>query len=328
MTSFSDLATFQRCPQKYYYRVIENIEPSSWTGGALNEGTAAHEFLAGAYRGDDLEYVAVRLMEMWRTADMYDDDVVELTTTIARARSWVEGYTDYYGLDEWEILSVEESFQGEHLSYTPDLIVRDWREDIWIVDHKTTQEVPTEHVAMADLQALSYFTEVSKKYDNCKGFIFNYIRKKTPTVPRLNKTGPRKVNNLARIDTTFQVLRNFLINEAPDLLDDPEHRQRLAELKDVGNRFYFRDTIRMDEHTAEFAELNLQKSLELLNQATSNELYPRVMVRAGMMSCERCPYLQLCRGELLGSDVRWIRDNEYKQRVSKDESKDKDSAAG
>ena len=134
-----------------------------------------------------------------------------------------------------------------------------------------------------------------------------------PTEPRLNKTGARKVNNLKAVDTTYELLLAFLETEAPDLMDDPEHRMRLAELRDE-NRFYYRESIvPSDEYLANALD-DIEQKAELLNFSLEKNYFPRTYHTGGIRSCERCSMASICRAELLDWDTEAVLEAEYEPR--------------
>src|SRR5690606_15664642 len=167
-------------------------------------------------------------------------------------------------------------------------------------------------------QVVMNFASVQALYPETIEFQFDRLRKKVPTQPRLNKTKDREtgmfhVNDLNRIDTTFEILRDFLSEEAPHLLDEPKHRMRLAELRDE-NRFYYRESIfPTAEHIANGLEdvAALGDNREFMLQRGR---FPRSYLASGMRSCDTCEMKSLCQGELLGWDTEAIIEQEYEER--------------
>lgn len=309
--SYSDAQTALRCMKKYFYRKVLNLEPRT-TMDYLDLGTYVHRLLAGTTKFD-------LKVEINANPLFFEDTKAEHLALLDEAFDIVSRHNEFWGTEKWEVLHVEESFEttlpnGHTVSYTPDLIVKDKDGQVWVVDHKTTTDSVPRELPFADLQVLVYLRGVRERYPEAAGFIFNYLRKKVPTQPRLNKTGPRKVNNLAVIDTDYDTLYFFLANEAPDLLGDGEHAGRLGELAG-NNRFFYRQTVRVDDQTLDRAYADLVAEIELLEYAEGQGMvYPRSFVRIGQEACGSCLYKDLCIGELLGYDTGRIIREQYKER--------------
>lgn len=315
--SYSDLQTASRCLAKYYYRVNLNLEPRR-AAEYFDVGTYVHKLLLAYYTGSVDDTLQALKDQIAADGELFSDQRDEQLRLLDEALKIVLRYALKYIEDTgWTVLHAEESFEyalgsGEMLTYTPDLVVRDTDGNVWVVDHKTTSDGVPRELPVADLQVLLYLSGIKEKYPECQGLIFNYLRKKNPTMPRLNKTGEPRVNNLNNIDTTYGVLRAFLEAEAPDLLDDPGHAARLEELNEY-DRFFFRQVVRVDDATLKRALDDARGLIAIVRTQT----YPRSFVSFGPTACQTCPYKDLCMGELLGYDTARIIREQYKTREKK-----------
>ena len=191
--SHSALKLFQRCQLRWKYRYIDRLEPKD-RPKYFERGSDLHALLE-AYYDPTADFG-----KEFRTASEEDTDV--LTRYAAR---WDD--------EDWKVLSVEEEFHleiGEHkLVFIPDLIVQ-IGDDVWVVDHKTTANIPDEwdEYNMTDFQHLLYIAGVQLLYPNVRGFLFNYIRTKAPTQPKLIKDGTR-ISGVRSIDTDYDTLKAF-----------------------------------------------------------------------------------------------------------------------
>ncbi len=313
--SFSDINTAQRCLRKFYYRKVRDLQ-SKHKNPVLQQGTAIHKFLMHGflnlqtamawYSGmDDLKEELLIEAATWAFAD----EMVDVEDMLAESHQLVNGYFERNPFDGWEILHVEEEFvieiDGEEISFTPDLVVRDPQGQVWIVDHKSTSAIPEEGPPFASQQSLLYFAGVRAFYPEAVGFLFNYIRKKLPTTPRLNKTrnkesGLYHVNDLNRIDTTFEILFNFIQTEDPELFSEPNHKRRLAELRDQAERWYFTKRVMVNDHALAQIVEETSWIVESIKVARIKERYPRTLNEdRGYLSCGKCEYEPICRAELL-----------------------------
>jgi len=329
--SYSDLQTYGRCPKQYQYRVINNLQRKK-RGVALYQGSLAHEAWM-------VYYLAIQASaeNPWGEVEdfflnkyeedsnlLFEDELADKRIIIEDTEDILARYL-YFHEDDWTILHVEEQFfvtldSGEMISFTPDLIIRDADGLVWIVDHKTTSAMPKDGVPFSDLQALLYYAGVKELYPDLQGFIFNYARKKRPSEVRLNKTmgkdGIRHVNNVMKLDTTYEMLFAFLTNEAPQLLDLEMYRRRLAELRD-NNRFFFREYLTFSDEQANAVLQDAADRVQLIELSEQAGLYPRTFQKTGVQGCEGCGFRSLCHGEMLDWNTQLILDEEYEPRDPK-----------
>ena len=331
--SFSDINTYQRCPRQYKYRVVDRLERRK-KPKALVLGIFAHELLKEyfLYRQANPEaghgLAALRMASVAhntlvdKSKHLFKEEHEALKEDLNMIYAIVVGYVKQYSQD-WTILHVEEEFimlldSGDVISFTPDLVVMDPGGDVWVVDHKTTSRMPEHGLPFGDLQSLLYYSGVKALYPTCSGFIFNRMRKKLPVAPRLTKTGDLRVADLKRIDTTYEVLRDFLIDEAPQLLDDTAHRQRLAELRDAPDRFYWTETVRINEVMVDNVLKDVEHTLKAMESDNTTGYYFRAFLEdGGYKSCSKCPYMRLCHSDLVGWDSKLIIKEDYVPRQPK-----------
>lgn len=159
--SYSELDTFRQCPMKHEFAYKERWQ-SPTTGPALSRGTRwhavmEHHYRALAYwqRAIDIPVGAPALADLRR-------EIQELYLQTGGSQSeeqelveWMyDGYVGHYGADpQWRVLAVEHApfvwlptdrggrsrFQ---LKLKIDLVVRNARDEIWVVDHKSGKDLP------------------------------------------------------------------------------------------------------------------------------------------------------------------------------------------
>jgi CRISPR/Cas system-associated exonuclease Cas4 (RecB family) len=330
-TSYSDINTYQRCPKKGYYRTVLNLEPKALNINLFN-GINGHamlrDFFLGLQAGESNTEAWARVLataeELYQEAKgyMFEDELTDAYKEIDSMLQIVGRYVDKY-TEDWEVLHVEEQFitkleSGKVISFTPDLVVKDRNGDVWIIDHKTTSRMPDGGLPFGDTQALMYYTGVKSLYPETKGFIFNRIRKKIPTQPRLAKTGKVRVAYLETLDTTFEILRDFLQENAPALLSDPAHQRRLAALRDQDERWFWTEQIYVTEATEQAILDDIEAVLISMDTSMDTGRWPRALQENhSYYSCSKCPFQRLCQGELVGWDTEQIIEESYQQRGEK-----------
>ena len=298
-TSFSDINTFARCPKSYDYRVNQKLQARR-RSVPLTMGSLVHEQIQGFYLGHLGDVRIEQENRLQGEVVEFDDALMSLAVLVEDATSLVNRYIQHYSTDTWQPLHVEEQFfvqlagNGRVLSFTPDLVVSDPNGDVWVVDHKTTSKrYPRAPQPMDNMthQPLLYLAGVQSVYPECRGFVFDFLRKKTPTAPRLTKQGT--VADINRIDTTAEMLVQFMMDEAPHLLDDPVHLNRAAELR-ITNPYFWRQTVYATPQLLAQGMADVMDWVTAMNYATAGDLYPR-----SFQGCDRCEFAPLCHAELL-----------------------------
>ena len=341
-TSYSDIQSYGRCPAAYRWRKVVRIQRKR-KNKQLRQGSLMHDGLKEFFLAlrDDMSFEDAftttglwfnnRMDNAWEeNPHLFQDEADELAEMIEESQDIVLRYllSAEHEIMTWEILHVEEEFlmfiDNGVVTFTPDLIIRDQNDFVWIIDHKSTASIPTGGVPFSDLQTLTYYSGIKDMYPELRGFVFNYLRKATPAVPRLNKThntaskifGHHFVNNLKSIDTTYEILLDFLSTEAPDLLGEPTHQLRLAELRET-NRFFFTETIVVNDDTVNVMIDELRMSLQNMQHSRDNDTYPRVFAKFGVQSCDRCEFQRICHTQLLGWNEELVLEEDYEPREEK-----------
>ncbi len=326
-TSYSDIDTYMRCAKKYWFRVVNRLQRKE-RSTVLTLGDAIHQMLRDFFlalrdgEADPTEVLDRTWHELIEVAQSYsfEDELVTAEALLDEARRIVMYYVSKVDFSSWEILHVEEEFEvtldtDAVISFTPDLVVRDPSGAVWVVDHKSTSRMPSDGVPFGDLQVMLYLVGVSARYPETTGFIYIRLRKKEPSTPRLTKTGDKRVANLARIDTTYEVLLTFLQDEAPDLLNQTDHRARLAELRDDEGRWFWSEQIYTNEHAMSTILDEVASTIKTMGK---DETFARHLVEDnGWNSCSRCPFARVCQADLLGWNTEQVLSEDYELRDEK-----------
>lgn len=325
MSSYSSINTYMRCPKKFDYAYRQNLQAKRIPKG-MKQGSIAHFMLQEQYlSGTDPEVTGERILNGETPITLGLDNQEEFEAMVDMGVVIVRGHMDHYS-DSWELLHVEEQFEveldGHYVSVTPDLIAREpGQEEVWIVDHKSTVSLPGEYERpLPSTQDLAYGVVVSNFYP-VAGFIYNWLRKKVPATPQISVKGD-KINRIGNIDTTYEVLRDFVMNEAPQFMDNILVRTRLAQLRDTNN-FYRRQEMRFTAAALDTATEELVDWI-LKIQENQYQLWPRAYLSTGIYGCERCVFNDICYTELNGNDSSLLRAEFYEPRKPKNVYEEKD----
>lgn len=301
--SYSQLNTFKRCRQKWYYNYVRGLVPKKRVA-KIELGKYGHALLEAYYRGEDLEQASE---EYWQenTEGMFDEELIEFQEVKEDAEYLVNRYIKHYEhlKDEYIIHSVEGKFRVPIL--TPqgnrsmtdfrgifDLIVEDSSGGIWLVDHKFTSidlDKYAENLVL-DEQANYYLWALSQILgaDVIEGIIFNLIRSKLPTIPRVLKNG--ELSKAKNIDTDVET---YLQAIKDNNLDVNDYRDILEEIKQRDRAFFKRHKIYRTQEELDC----IGRELYIISiDMRDNNIY-----RNATRDCSwDCPYRELCIMEQKG----------------------------
>jgi len=302
--SFSKMDTMMRCAKKYYYKYVEKLVPVT-DSAALYFGTLVHGIceIAFKYHKKHGKFPELQYLRAASASLLPEYPAEEDIDLVVDALALVERYlaSFLWDGDQFTVLAVEEEFTYGNLKGTPDLVIRLTDGRILVIDHKTTSATVDGGETTMRLQGLLYTYLVKNHYatENVS-FYFYYLRKKQPAKPTINKSGANKgnVGRLANIDTTYEILNEFVKQHG--LQDREDVRHRLGELRDQ-DRFFWLQRLPQDEYTEAFL---LARVREYTAELREKRYFPMSIVDDnGYKSCDKCPYIVLCESELYGYDT-------------------------
>ena len=312
--SQSKLKTFRRCPKQYEYKYIEGLEPTR-KSVPLALGNWIHSKLEAHYKGEDwLETYGELTHKFNGFLAEEKEHYGDLPAISARL---MNGYMDFWEEEDknLEIISVEEDFEvdigkGLLFKFKPDMIVKDKRDGViscW--DHKSNKTLPDTEWRNTDIQSTLYLWALNQLGIKVDQFIFNYIRTKPPTVPRMTKAGRM---SKVKIETDYPTLKSFI--EENDLVIDDNLQTWLDNLK-ANSNFYKRISIAKPQLLTNTMIEELYSTATMINFMDSDDdlAYYRVLNKA----CDwDCSFQDLCNADLMGSpQANQIRKQRYQKEV-------------
>jgi len=313
IATYSMVKSYRRCPKQYEYKYIHQLQRVK-PAPPLIRGTIIHTLLDHrSIKGGGLGFNTLMAQYEERYGalfkeeqDMYGADFLE---SIGRV---YKGYLRTYDDTDLEYLSSEEFvstplvgdilYQG-HLDKR---VLKDGR--VWIMDHKTHKNIPTEEQRFNDYQILLYLWAYNREHpkgEQIDGVIWDYIRTKPPTVPEKLVKGGLSVAKNQDTDVytyTKELVKLRLNPKAPpyrEFLADLEKRQR--------HRFYHRVFLPApSKPMIESVVRDFTTTAQMMHGLKG--YYPRNSTR----DCSWCEYYRLCTAELKGLDDDFIRKTEFK----------------
>lgn len=294
----SEGKTYSNCGQEHHYKYTLGLLPKKQKR-PLKLGNWLHYCIENYYQ--EMSWRGA-LKDLIRTEwdGLFEEERELLGNLPEDTERIMEAYEYYYRTDSWEpVFPPELKFEVpiETKNYILvfqgriDLVVKDKTGAIWCVDNKSTKNIPSADTFRSmDPQLTIYPWALEKQYGiKAAGTIYNYMRTKAPTKPRLLKNGMLSRNKRIITDE-----RTFLKTLEEYELDPLDYPQQLAKARHDNAHFFFRARVpRSTKATIQTVrELALKAVMWTTNPPTRNVTY----------RCDQCFYVDLCQTQLYGLD--------------------------
>lgn len=306
--SQSKVKTFRKCHRSYHNRYVEKLRRKR-VKRPLMFGRVVHEMLDAHANADDpfqvLDQINLRDQKMFAAErDEYGDLITDI-------RLIMTDYFNYWSDRDMTYIrknkrSAEHEFEIEIF---PNVI---WNGKIdamgktpnklkWLVENKTFTRMPGEDERWRNLQSATYLRAVDMLgWPSMDGTCWNYIRSKSPPRPGILQDG---TISRKKLDTLPSAVLE-VINEND--LEEEYYREFIASLDSGLADWFTRIHTPVSRSVVDkvFADFE-----ETIRQMIDN--HGKVKSMCIDRHCGWCDYEPLCRAELQGSDVDFIREREY-----------------
>lgn len=331
VTTHSMLKQYLACPKSAQYKYAERLKPKMATrrDQPLRRGTWVHELLEAYYKGEDWREVHRRNTVKFNSLmDVEKEDLGDLPAECLRL---LRSYLWHYGANKtdpfhgWNVLGAEVTLEAvwpdsqdglDIYRCRVDLLVED-EYGLLIVDHKTHGQLPDHTFRMLDAASPLYVWAARESGYDVRGFQWNYIRTKAPTVPRMVYVGTKRERlSEAAIDTDFPTYYRAIKGYGLDPREEP-YATRLRTLKaqrwnpDLPNTslFFARTTLEKDDdQIARVVATSMRTRDRMHDDFDDFDLTERNMGRP----CTWCTFSGLCTTEMAGGLGDHIRRKQYR----------------
>lgn len=315
--SHSSIKSFRRCKRQFYYKYVEGLE-ARMPSQPLKLGSWIHDLMEDYYKEKGWVDRHSELTDEFNNLTI--DEREYYGDLPAQAQSLMAAYEHYWRKehDNWEVLHVEERFaveagDGSTLSFKPDLIVREKESGlIGVWDHKSTKSLPDAEWRIQDLQSVIYPWGLGLAGIEVDYFGWNYLRTKTPTLPKENKDGRL---SRRKIESEYYTLANFLLAHYGDKRKIPQYwRLELQSLKKRSNYFkrtrMVKDPVLVNRMISEldWTTQEIQGWIEFAKEFPDDDPWVRTVDRSCSWGCD---FFDLCQTELLGQSGDFLRKRKY-----------------
>jgi len=320
ISTHSMLKTFRRCPKQAEFKYVHRLKPKR-LGSPLKRGTWVHALLEAHGKGEDWRKVhAAYSAKFAQLFDEEKDYYGDMPTEILQI---FKSYLWHYKNDPWEYIDNE--FQLE--ATLPDGTIYRGKVDalirnsfgLWLVDHKTHKTLPDHNFRLLDAQSALYLWAARENGLEVQGFIWNYIRWKAPSTPKLLVKGDRISDSACDTDypTFVASLKKYKEeNDNFEIRDKDREKAKYLRTqqyefgKPQTSEFFRRDVLEKSEDMIErVVQGNYTTSLRMHGYDFSDpDRVERVVERGCSFSCS---YTDICTAELMGANMRPILKQNY-----------------
>jgi hypothetical protein len=306
------ISGFRACHKQFEYKYVDRLKPKH-LGKPLRQGSWGHSLLEAHYNGEDWEEEHQRLLGKW--GQLFDEERDSIGDLPGETKRLMQSYLWHYKNEHWIVHEVEYTIEVElpnGMIYRGkvDLIIED-QYGLWIVDHKFNRKLPNTQYRILDAQSALYLWAAIKSGLPVQGFIWNYVRRKAPTIPNVvyaNTANPRFSKTVTDFDypTLNQAIKDagFKKKDYADLL--AYHKSlRFVPGEPQRSTFFRRNVL---EKSPEMLE-EVAKEAVRTARALDKYKFGKSTERNPGSHCEfRCSYAQLCAAELfISSEATMLR---------------------
>jgi len=315
--SQSKVKTYRKCHRSYHYKYIQGLRKRI-KGKALFMGSVVHESIELWLKGKSWKKP---LKDAGKEIDkMFDEEAIDFQDMVPTSTGMIQGYVDHYENDGLTATEVELHvkvplvdniiFEGKIDSLQDE----DGTKRTWQVEHKTCAFIPDEKNRMSDIQTILYHWALPHVgIPSPTGVIWDYLRKKIPTVPEILAKGGLSKNK--KIDTTRAVYEKAIRDNDLDMEDYEEFLPLLDGRED---NFHRRIKMPISQSAVDSVVEDF-KSTAIQMKEIGHIVKDRNMTR----DCSWCDFYKICQSELRGGDTDQLIKREYTTKEQRDEKESK-----
>lgn len=322
MHSYSRLKQWRFCRQAHYFRYVEKIEPIV-TPRPLKMGSHIHECVACLAEGEGLEGYIESVQEEYDK--MFIEEQEFYGNMPDDLRVIIDGYQRINGEEDenFEFTEIEGELGPVPLTKYTSLTIRPDRLGLdtrinrnFLFESKSGKSLPNEDYRLWDMQCFLYIWGLRELGYQVDGVIWDHVRSKPPTVPRLLKSG--KLSTAKNIDTTYNTYLNEIKAQG---LDPEDYEEYLDTLHGRENKFYRR--VRLPIKESMLDPVVQEAKITSLEIHLMGEMPP--VKNVSRTTCQMCSYKAICEAELLGLDVDYVKDRQFRLRPGREDPDEEES---
>lgn len=320
IATHSMLKTFRRCPKQAEYKYVYRLKPRL-PGKPLSRGSWMHELLEEYHMGRDWEFrhklLSAKFHKMFDEEQDFYGDMPTECLRLMHAYIW------HYKFDAWKVIETEFTVETEFPDGTiyrgkVDALIEN-RFGLWLVDHKTHKTLPSSQYRLRDGQSALYLWACLRNKIPVEGFIWNYLRTKAPSTPKLAYEGkPNQRLSKTETDTDYLTFTRAVkelketkgLKITHDIIEKANYLKLLRYQPDQPqlSTFFRRDTLEKKPAMLTQVALENYRTAKRMNTYDFSRGVERVVDR----SCDfTCSFQDICNVELMGGNMRPLVKSNY-----------------
>lgn len=317
--SNSKAKTFRRCEKQFEFKYVMGLKPKKRVL-QLEKGSWVHDLLQHYYDGEDWKARHEFLSRDFIT--LFDEEKEELGDLPEECHRLVSNYIYHwrkedklYRVVDTELDETIELPNGIKIRIIVDKIVEDRSGGLWAVDYKTGKNQLDPDWLILDPQLGRYHWGLEYLgYTPLRGVIYDEIRTKPPTLPKLLDSGRLEQRKNIQCDV-YTYVREINKQE----LDMAKHAKFVRYLHSQSEQWFKRTPLPKDSPlTKQLIRETVMTAREMKTSEEKAE-FPRTATK----DCKwDCAFRNPCIIQLTGGDIKPIIKMNYEPRHSIDEQEE------
>jgi len=278
----------------------------------LKFGSTLHELLAADKSNLPIEPIFEKVDQEYsrmfpEEKEYYGDLPNDLRTIFHGYKKFHREEDDNFAYEQIEAeLGPVQLTKYTSLTIRPDRVAEDQRNGKkFLFETKTGKSIPSEDYRLWDAQTFLYIWGMRALGQKIDGIIWDHVRSKAPTVPKVLKSG--ELSQAKNIDTTYDTYLQAITDNG---LDINGYKEYLGTLVGRENRFYRRVKLPVKENMLlPVVESARRTSLEIYHLG---KLTP--IKNISRTTCGMCSFRPICEAELLDLDVDYVKETQFRPR--------------
>lgn len=304
--SYSEMKKWRFCRQSHFYTYVERIIPKV-KSKPLKLGSIIHKLVETWAKKGDCDKVVAEVKKEYNK--MFDEEKEYYGDLPSIVEQIFRGYQKKYGEKERNSYTHVEKTMGPiqltsqtQLKFKTDRVFKMELGNA-LCETKTAKRMPEEDKRIWDIQTLLYAWGLQESGVQIDAVLWDYIRTKIPTIPRLLKNGT--ISQAQDIDTDYATYYQAIL-DGPGKKALPDYKDYLNGLKFKKDHFYKR----VVQSISKKMMLSVVRDARITSLEILRMSHLPVKSISGF-TCPMCFYSSLCYADIRGLDGDFIRQKEF-----------------
>lgn len=314
--SQSKMKTYRRCRRAYHFKYVEEIRKKS-KKRPLVFGTLIHRMIEEDANGRDPFQVLVDVDP--RDQKLFAQERAEYGAILEDVSDIMEAYFNYWE-DNSQVSYVEMAGRSaEHnfaIEVLPSILfngkidglVRDRegrKKRHWIMEHKSFSRRPNADDRWRNLQSSTYIrANQLLGWTSVDGVCWDYVWSKPPANPTMLPSDPSKISQ-KKIDSLPTRVRSFLKGQG---LSPKKYSSFIKSIEDRQSEWFYRVLMPVDSAVVDDV---WDDFLTTAQEMADN--HGKARDRNIDKHCSWCDFEPICRAQLQGLDVDYVKERQYEK---------------